>query len=95
MRFEVSERIAGTTLIPTWINSGQTPSSITSKLLTGSATVVNTATPVSSGDGHYFALHALPSSPSDAWYINEWVAVISASTYVNRQFIHAMTPEVL
>lgn len=93
MKIEVHERIAGTTIVPIWVNSGPDPSFITSILRTGSETVVSTATPVSSGPSNYFAVHALPTTPN-VWYVNEWIAHISASTYIARQYIKAVKPEV-
>jgi hypothetical protein len=92
MRLQVTDVIGGTTLRATWISSGTSVDSIYSHLLSNSETVVNTATPVSSGDGHYFALHPIPTTPG--WYVNEWIALIAANTYVNRQFVRAIRPEV-
>ncbi len=93
MKIEVHERLAGTTIMPTWVNSGQSPSSIISILRDASDAVVNTATPVSSGNGFYFSVHALPSSPN-VWYVQEWLAIISANTYRDRQYINALGLEV-
>lgn len=92
MRINVIDVIAGTTLRMTWTNSGATVDSIASRLINGSETIVNTITPVSSGNGHYFAVHPIPNTPG--WYVNEWVASIAANTYVNRQFVKAFKPEV-
>jgi hypothetical protein len=92
MRIPVTEVIGGTTLRATWISSGTTVSSVYSTLLSGSESIVNTATPVDSGDGHFFAIHPIPTTPG--WYVNEWIALIAANTYVDRQFIRAIRPEV-
>ena len=92
MKIQIHELLSGTTLRGTWISSGTVVTSIYSTLLDRSETVVNTAVPVSSGDGHYYAAHAVPNSAG--WYVNEWRAIISANTYVNRQFVRAFKPEV-
>lgn len=92
MRIPVTEIIAGTTLRTTWISSGTTASGITSILRDKDDAVVNTATPVDSGSGFWFAVHAIPNTAG--WYVNEWRAIVAANTYVNRQFIRAVRPEV-
>lgn len=92
MNIPVSERIAGTTIAPTWVNSGTTPDSIESRLYDRSETLVGTYAGVSSGNGHYFALHTLPSTPN-VTYIHEWMAMISGYPYIDRQFVRAIMPE--
>lgn len=92
MKIQVHELLSGTTLRATWISSGTSVSSIYSTLLDKSETIVNTATPTSSGDGHYYAVHAIPNSAG--WYVNEWRAIIATNTYVDRQFVKAFRPEV-
>lgn len=88
----IVETVAGTTLKVTWVNSGVIPSSLVSELLDRSDAVVQTATPVSSLNGLFYALHTLPNTR--AWYVNRWWAVINANTYQSRQFVRAMLPEV-
>lgn len=88
----VVETVAGSTIKLTWVNSGVTPSSITSELLDRTDAVVQTATPVSSLNGLYYALHTLPNTR--AWYVNRWWAVINANTYQSRQFVRGLLPEV-
>jgi hypothetical protein len=92
MRIPVTEHIAGTTLRFTWISSGTTVGGITSILRDKSETIVNTATPVDSGNGFWFAIHSIPNSAG--WYVNEWLASIASNTYANRQFVRAIRPEV-
>lgn len=92
MRIQVQETLSGTTLRVTWVSSGTTVSSIYSTLLDKAETVVNTATPTSSGGGLWYAIHPIPNS--NGWYVNEWQAIINANTYVNRQYIKATKPEV-
>jgi hypothetical protein len=92
VKFPVLEKVAGTTFKPTFVSSGATASPISSALLTGSETLSNSLTATSSGDGHYYALHLLPTSPG--WLVNQWIAVINANTYVGRQFVKVIAPEV-
>ena len=79
--------VAGTTLKATWINSGVTPSSLSSALLDAGDAVVNSATPVSSGNGHYFAVHFVPTS--QPWYVNRWINFTEGNTYQHRQLVRA------
>ena len=92
MRIPVYEDIAGTTVRTTWVNSGVIPDSILSTLKDSTENVLENVAGVNSGNGFYFALHHLPLSAG--WYVNEWFAVIQANTYVKRQFIRGVHPEV-
>ena len=94
MRIPVVEVIAGTTLRATYVSSGMTVSPLGSALLSGSETVVNSVVAVSSGNGHYFALHTVPTSSSAGWYVNEWIGVIASNTYVDRQLVRVHRLEV-
>lgn len=91
-RMNVLERIGGTTIRFTLVNSGVIPTAIVSELLDRNDAVVGTATPVSSGGGAYYALHTLPNTR--AWYVNRWWSTINANTYQARQFVRAVYPEV-
>jgi len=86
------EKIAGTILTATLVNSGATISPLSFQLLSGSETLVNSTAGVSSGNGFYYALHPLPTS--DAWYISQAIAVINANTYIARQIVRARALEV-
>ena len=92
MRQNVVECIAGTTLRVTWVSSGAVPSSLYSRLVSGSEAMVHSATAIDSGNGHFYAVHPVPTS--GGWYINEWVGIINANTYVNRQLVRAERLEV-
>ena len=92
MKIPISERIAGTTIRPTWVNSGVTPSDICSTLLGSGETLIDSLTAIQSGTGLFYGIHTLPRSPG--WFINEWVSVINARTYIDRQFIRGVHPEV-
>lgn len=88
----IVEVIAGTTLKATFVNSGVTPGAILSELLDSEDAMVSSFTPVSSGNGHYFALHVVPTS--QPWYVNRWWATIDANTYQYRQLVRAHKLEV-
>ena len=88
----IVELVGGTTLKATWINSGVTPSSLSSALLDRSEVVVNTFAAVASGSGIYFAVHFVPTS--DDWYVNRWIAFIDANTYQYRQLVRSHKLEV-
>lgn len=91
MRIPVVECIAGTTIRVTWVSSGVVPSGICSNLLSGSETLVQSVGGVESGDGHYHALHRVPTS--GGWYINRWYAAVAANTYESRQLVRSMRLE--
>ncbi len=82
----------GGTIKFTWVSSGAVASPIISKISDGAETVVNTATVQSSGNGHYFALHPAPNTPG--FYVNGWLATISANTYANGQIFKVKRTEV-
>lgn len=88
----IIRKVAGTTLKATWVSSGATASPISSQLIDGNEQLVSSVTATSSLNGLYYALHSLPNTR--AWYVNQWIAVINANTYVDRQFVKAILPEV-
>jgi hypothetical protein len=92
MRIEITEKIAGTTLMQTAVASGGTISPLSFQLLSGSETLVNSTAGVSSGNGFYYGLHTLPTS--EAWYVGQMIGVINTNTYVARQLVRARTLEV-
>jgi hypothetical protein len=92
LQINVIEKIAGTTFMPTLINSGATISPLSFQLLSGSETLVNSVAAQSSGDGHYYGLQLLPTS--EAWYISQALAVVNANTYTVRQLVRARALEV-
>lgn len=93
MGINIIERVAGSTLKSTWVNSGVTANPISSAILDRNETLINSVAATSSGGGFYYALHALPTTPN-VWYVNQWIAYIGANTYVDRQFVKATRPEV-
>jgi hypothetical protein len=92
MKIPITERIAGTTIRTTWVNSGTVPGDICSTLRDKTEALVDSMTAIQSGTGMYYGIHTLPKS--SAWYVNEWISVINARTYVDRQFVRAIHPEV-
>jgi hypothetical protein len=92
MRIEITEKVAGTTIMQTVVASGGTISPLSFQLLSGSETLVNSVSGVSSGNGFYYGLHLLPNS--EAWYVGQMIGVINANTYVARQLVHARALEV-
>lgn len=93
MRVNIIEKIAGTTIKVTWVNSGVTVSPLSSALLDRNEALVHSIAASSSGDGFYYALHPLPTSPGQ-WYVNQWIGVINANTFKERQLVKAIFPEV-
>lgn len=92
LRIPQLEVIARTTLKLTWVSSGVTPSDIRMCLRDKDEILVSSVAPVSSGNGHYFAPLYVPGSWP--YYVAESIAVIDASTYVNRAIVKAQKLEV-
>jgi hypothetical protein len=92
MRIPILETIGGNTLRLTWVSSGDTASPISSALYDGAETLISSVAATSSGNGFYYAPMRLPTSMP--WYVNEWIAVINASTYVSRQLVRVHRWEV-
>lgn len=92
MQIPIFERIAGTTIKLTWVNSGVTPTDIRMGLYDRNETLVSSITPVASGNGHYFAPLYVPNTAG--WYVARAIAVVDANTYVAKGFVKAYTLEV-
>ena len=88
----MQDYLCGNTVKIRWVNSGVTPSSLISAVYTGSETIVDSGAMVSSGAGHYYYLHTVPSVPG--YYVAETVAVISGKPYKNRNRYRAMLLDV-
>jgi hypothetical protein len=91
MRPATIEKLAGTTLKVTFVNSGATVSPISSALYNAAESLINSVAATSSLNGFYYALHLLPGSAQ--WMVNEWRGTINANTYVERQFVRVRTME--
>lgn len=92
MRVNVREKIIGDTYRATWVSSASNPSPITSALIDKHEVVVSSIAAISSGNGFFYALHQLPTTPG--FYTNEWRAVVGSYVYVNRQIVHLNDPQV-
>ena len=88
----VQDFLCGDTIKIKWINSGVTPSPIIAAAYTGSETIVDSAAMVSSGDGHYYHLHTVPSTPG--YYVAQTLATISGKPYKNRTKYRAVLTDV-
>lgn len=82
----------GSTIRTTWVNSGTTATQIYSALLDRNGALVSSMSQVASGDGHYYADLALPTTPGN--YLNKQSGVIDANTYVRWQIVKLIAPEV-
>ncbi len=91
MRLKSTEIIAGTTVRTTFVSSGTTVSTNASALFDSTETLVDSVSAISSGAGFWYVIH-LVTTPG--WYVNQWTSVIEANTYIHRQFIRAILPEV-
>lgn len=83
---------AGSTLRTTWVNSGATASQIYSALIDREGLLVSSASQQSSGNGHYYADIAVPTTPGN--YLNKQGGVIDSNTYVRWQILNVIAPEV-
>jgi len=84
--------LCGNTIKIRWINSGVSPSSLTALVYNGSGTLVDSGAMTSSGDGHYYYLHTIPSTPG--YYVTETNATISGKPYKNRTPYRAVITDV-
>jgi hypothetical protein len=92
MRIPTFDILGGTTINLTWVNTGSVPTSIRMCLLDKNDALVSSVTPISSGDGHYYAPLMVPTS--DAWYVARTIAVLNANTYVHRGLVRTHKLEV-
>lgn len=92
MTQRVYDCIAGSTKKLTFVSSGAVAATISCALLSRTGTVITSAVPVSSGNGHYYAVLLHPGSRQ--WVVNEWRATINGDLYINRQFGRVNDPTV-
>ncbi len=83
--------LIGDTFKQTWISSGTLPSLISAAIISGSETVINSGTGVSSGNGHYYRT-ALINTPG--YFVSEWKATIAGNPYKRRLRFKAIRNEV-
>lgn len=84
--------LIGDTIEVSWVNSGVTPTDLYAAIYNGSETAVDSATMVSSGNGHYFYEHTIPNTPG--FYVAETIATIGAKPYRNQVRFKAIKGEV-
>lgn len=92
MKMNIIEKVAGTTLKAVAVNSGVTPSACWSALFDKTEVLISSVTATSSGNGFFYAYHALPNS--DTWLINQWCQLIGVNTYAERQYVRVILPTV-
>lgn len=86
------DRIAGTTITPTWKNVyGVEPTRIFSELLNSKNLLVSSMTGVSSGAAHYYSMHRLPSG-AGLNYTQKWHAWINSREHISAMYIRAVDP---
>lgn len=88
----IKDFLCGDTVKIRWINSGITPTTIIAATYTGSETLVDSGTMVSSGNGHYYFLHTIPNTPG--YYVAQTLATISSKPYKNRSQYRAVLKDV-
>lgn len=89
----IRDLIAGGSAKFTWTNSGAVPGALWSTLYDRNEVLVNSYSAQSSGNGHFYAVHALPNS-GNQWMVNKWFAVLNGSTYTNVQLLHVRDVQV-
>ena len=92
MRLSTVVDFVGSTIRVTMVCSGATVSPLHSALYAADDTLVSSVTATSSGNGHYYADHLLPTTPGH--YVNEAIGVISTNTYRRYQLVEARRPRV-
>jgi hypothetical protein len=88
----VKDFLCGNTIQVSWINSGVTPTDVYAACFTGSETVVDSATMVSSGNGFYYHLHTIPNTPG--FYVIQTLATINSKPFKDRQIYQAVLQDV-
>jgi hypothetical protein len=92
MRLNAIVDFVGSTIRVTAVNTGATISPLHSALFDASGTLINSVAATSSGNGHYYADHLLPTSP--AHYVNMVQGVVGVNTYRRYQLVEAREPRV-
>lgn len=84
--------VVGTTKKVTWTSSGQSPSAISAAVYTGSESIVSSGPMTDSGNGHYWRMVSVPSSPG--FYVFETRAIIGGNPFLDRLPFRATAMEV-
>jgi hypothetical protein len=93
MKYSVITDFVGSTIRTTMVCSGATISPIYSALYDATDALINSVAATSSGNGHYYADHLLPTSPGH--YLNEVGGVIGVNTYRRYQLVEARRPRIV
>jgi len=86
--------IAGDTIKFTAISSGDTFTSTRMNILTGSETVIASATLSSSGDGHYYYNYTIPYSGPPGFYVGEMLMYVNSLSYIKKHRFKVTVGEV-
>ncbi len=92
MQSNIQKKLVGDTIEISWVSSGVSPSDIYCAVYNGSETLVDSATMISSGNGHYYHLHTIPNS--EGFYVAETLATVSTKPYGRRIKFKAIKGEV-
>lgn len=84
--------LIGDTIKFTWVSSGVVPSSIYAAIFDGNESLVNSASMVSSGNGHFYSLYTV--SDSAGFYVSEMKAIVNSKPYKKRVRFQAVLEEV-
>ena len=87
---QLKKKMVGNTMKVTWVNSGVTPTAITTGIYNGSDTLVNSVAMTSSGNGHYFSLY---TTTSVGMYVAETYATVNGNPYKDRMRFKVVTGE--
>lgn len=88
----IKRELIGDTIRITWVNSGVTPSAILAGVYDGDESLIDSASMVGSGLGHYYHDHTVPDTPG--YYVAETLATINGKPYKNRIKYKAVKEEV-
>lgn len=88
----IKSHLIGDTIQITMVNSGVTPSSAIASVFDENETLIDSASMVSSGNGHYYHDHTV--SNSLGYYVAETLSTINSKPYKNRVKFKAVTGEV-
>ena len=83
--------LVGDTFKQTFVNSGASASPIIAAIISGSETIISSATAIDSGNGHYYRM---ASVDTPGYYVSQWDATISGNPYKRRQRFKAVLNEV-
>jgi len=89
----INRHLIGNTIRLTWVSSDITPSTIIAAVYDKNETLVDSASMVSSGNGHYYHDHTIVDS-GQAFYVAQTLATINGKPYKDRKRFQAILGEV-